>query len=275
MKRISDIAPKLKLDDSGIWSAPSLEAISYPEDGNQTCFQVEDSSFWFKHRNACIAAAAKNFPPPENGPIFDIGGGNGFVSLGLMEAGFEAVLVEPGSKGAANGKRRGIPTVICSTIADAGFKNSTLDAVGLFDVIEHIDEDAEFLGSVKNLLKSGGRLYATVPAFSALWSTEDVLAGHFRRYTHASICTLIESVGFKIDYSTYFFRPLPLPIFLLRSLPYRIGIGRTSTHEAADDHKVGIGANLMDSLLKREVQNIELNKKMAFGASCLIVASAP
>lgn len=274
MPSISEIAPNLRLDSSGIWSTPSTEAISYPEGGNQACFDLEDSSFWFKHRNACITMAARTFPPPNNGPIFDIGGGNGFVSCGLIKAGFETVLVEPGPAGAANGKSRGIPDVICATTSDAGFKDSTLDGIGLFDVIEHIEDDGQFLTSIKNLLKPEGRLYATVPSYSALWSEEDVLAGHFRRYTLNSICSLIKDAGLTIDYATYFFRPLPAPIFLLRSLPHHLGIKRTPNHEAAKDHTAGSGTALMEGLLKREVRNISLTKPMAFGASCLIVASA-
>jgi SAM-dependent methyltransferase len=168
----SRFADSLALGTDGIWYCPNRE-VSYPVDGNQACFQIEESSFWFNHRNACIAAAVQQFPPHENGPIFDIGGGNGFVSLGLMRAGFESILVEPGPSGASNGKARGVPTVICATTSGAGFKRSSLPAIGLFDVIEHIDNDLDFLKSMRKLLQPSGRLYATVPAYSALWSLED------------------------------------------------------------------------------------------------------
>ena len=276
MLNISEIAPNLALGDDGIWISGGKEAVSYPQEGNQACFQIEDSSFWFIHRNACIAASVKNFPPPGNGAIFDIGGGNGFVSLGLTKAGFETVLVEPGLAGASNGKQRGLSTVICATTTDAGFKSSTLDAIGLFDVVEHIDNDLQFLESMRDLLKPRGRMYVTVPAFFALWSREDELAGHFRRYTCDSIGALIERAGLKLEYSTYFFRPLPLPIFLLRSLPHRIGINRESGDEIRD-HKPGnrAAAAVLDALLSGEVKNIERRRRMTFGASCLLVATVP
>jgi hypothetical protein len=38
---------------------------------------------------------------------------------------------------------------------------------------------------------------ATVPAFSFLWSEEDVLAGHFRLYTLSSISKVLKSSGFE------------------------------------------------------------------------------
>lgn len=86
--------PDLRLGEDGVLYADGVGAISYPDEGNEACFEVEDQSFWFRHRNHCIRELVRNFPP--QGPLFDVGGGNGFVAKGLMDAGWEVVLVEPG-----------------------------------------------------------------------------------------------------------------------------------------------------------------------------------
>ena len=39
------------------------EQLSYPEDGNARCLAIEDSSFWFRHRNRCIVAAVSRYRP--------------------------------------------------------------------------------------------------------------------------------------------------------------------------------------------------------------------
>ena len=72
----------------GRWDyyAIGSEAISYPEEGNEACFQIEDQSFWFRHRNNCIQELVRKFPPNGKGPIFDVGGGNGFVAKGMMRS---------------------------------------------------------------------------------------------------------------------------------------------------------------------------------------------
>jgi hypothetical protein len=82
----------------GIWYAPG-QAVDYPEDGHSACFAVEDDSFWFAHRNRCIQALLEHVPPPPGGPLFDIGGGNGFVALGLQRPDRPVVLIEPGPIG--------------------------------------------------------------------------------------------------------------------------------------------------------------------------------
>lgn len=275
---IKSISAELKLGDNGIWYSQDNQSISYPSDGNESCFLVEDHSFWFKHRNNCIVSVVKSYPPEDSGAIFDIGGGNGFVSLGLANAGFDVALVEPGRVGAFNGKNRGLKNVICATTKTAKFNQHSLPAVGLFDVIEHIEDDLAFLKSIRSLIKKGGRLYVTVPSYPFLWSGEDVLAGHFRRYTLGGISNVLKSVGFEVEFSSYIFRFIPIPIFLLRVLPYKLGLSKVErkTKKTSRDHGVkgGLMVNIIRAILQPEIDNLNQKKAMPFGGSCLIVAKS-
>ena len=123
----------------------------------------------------------KNFRSSTDGPIFDVGGRNGFVAKELLDAGLDVVLVEPGPAGAMNAKKRGGAHVICSTTHTAQFKSGSIPAIGLFDVVEHIEDNIGFLKHLSELLVPGGMLYLSVPAYQFLWSLEDVKAGHFKR----------------------------------------------------------------------------------------------
>jgi hypothetical protein len=96
MINLAKISRNLEQTVEGHWRCKSLSPISYPYWGNEACFYVEDSSFWFQHRNACILEAVKQYPPP--GPFFDIGGGNGFVAKAMQDAGLGVVLVDPGPR---------------------------------------------------------------------------------------------------------------------------------------------------------------------------------
>ena len=125
-------------------------------------------------------------------------------------------------------------------------------------------------------MKKKGCLYVTVPAYSFLWSAEDFLAGHFRRYALKDICKLLKTAGFQIEFSSYVFRFFPIPIFLLRALPYKIGFSKTKRkpENTSRDHAVkgGIIANILGSILQSEIESLNKKKAMRFGGSCLIVA---
>ena len=279
MLDIRSISNGLKLSDNGIWYSQDNQNVSYPTEGNELTFAVEEDSFWFKHRNNCIASIVKSYPPKDEGTIFDIGGGNGFVALGLAKAGFDVALLEPGSAGVVNAKKRGLKNVICATTDTAKLKQHTLAAAGLFDVIEHIEDDLAFLQSIEKLMKKDGRLYVTVPSYSFLWSEDDVFAEHFRRYNLDGISKVLESAGFQVEFSSYIFRFLPIPIFLFRTLPYKLGISKTEKNvkTASRDHagKGGAIAHIVSSVLRREIKNLDNRKAMRFGGSCLLVAKRP
>ena len=273
---INQFTSSIKLNDNGIYYADSKEAVSYPDDGNDECFEIEENSFWFQHRNNCIIEMIKNYPPVDNRSIFDIGGGNGFVSKGLLNAGFNVVFVEPGPSGVKNAKRRGLPHVICATTHTAKFKSETIPAIGVFDVVEHIDDDIGFLNDLWVLLVPGGMLYLTVPAYQSLWSQEDVEGGHFRRYTLRNLRKKLNETGFSVKYSTYVFIFLPLCIFFLRTVPYRLKLSNKLRNykDNKRDHSTrkGIVGRILDKIMHWEFQNIKFKKTFFIGGSCMVTA---
>ena len=66
---------------------------------------------------------------------------------------------------------------------------AAFDAVGAFDVIEHITEDERVLASMHRALKPGGVLIVTVPQHKWLWSWTDEQARHKRRYGRRELST--------------------------------------------------------------------------------------
>ena len=263
----------LKKNNLGIRFSDEKHRCFYPEDGERRFFEIEDESFWFIHRRNCIIEMVKNNPP--EGFILDIGGGNGFVTAGLKDAGFDAVLMEPNWKAVANAYQRGIRQIICSTANDALLNTDSIPAIGLFDVLEHIQDDKTYLYLLKELLAINGKLYLTVPAFPFLWSAEDVYAEHFRRYTLRSVCNVLEETGFEIQYATYLFSYLPLPLFFLKSLPAKLGRTRIYTPEETwNEHRLPAGFRkwLIDWLHDRELRKIRQQKKISIGTSIMVSA---
>ncbi len=255
---------------NGIWYADNKAFVSYPDDGNNSCFQIEDKSFWFRHRNNCISELVKQFH--KSGTFFDIGGGNGFVAKAIQDLEIDTVLVEPGDKGCINAINRKIKNVVCSTVEDAGFPENSMQSIGVFDVVEHFDDDMGLLKTLNKFLEKDGLLFISVPAYNFLWSVDDDYAGHFHRYTLGSLNEKLRKAGFKTEYSTYIFSILPLPVFLFRSLPSKIGIRKKPNYETNKPSEHTKDSSLLPKVWQWEIDQIKQQKKIPVGGSCLVVA---
>lgn len=257
---------------SGVWEPATIRALSYPDDGNQVCLAVEDASYWFAHRNACILEAMRLLPPC--GELWDVGGGNGYVSMAMQKAGYRAVLLEPGP-GAFNAAKRGISRVVHSSLEDAHLARASIAAIGAFDVIEHIEDHAAFVAIIHDLLRARGRFYCTVPASNVLWSAEDVHAGHFRRYTAGSLSRLLRAAGFEIEFLSPLFCWLIFPVLILRAIPYRMGVIRRnpSQDKARSDHTLpGRLARMIGKCHAWELGRLARRSPLPCGTSLLCVA---
>jgi SAM-dependent methyltransferase len=270
---IREVADNLVPGEGGIWFAKDRLEISYPEAGNEFCYGLEEGSFWFRHRNACIVQVMAHYPPA--GTIFDVGGGNGFVAMALNEAGFESILVEPAIQGVRNAAARGLSPLVCSTLEGAGFRPGALPAIGLFDVIEHIQDDLAFLKSIRGILAPGGRVYITTPAYGWLWSASDEDAGHFRRYTVRSLGAVLRTAGFAPEFASYFFASLTLPALLFRALPSRLGLrrgGDLADYRQELKPSAGWLNQVLELSLRPELSSLGRRMPIPFGGSCLAVA---
>lgn len=96
------------------------------------------------------------------------------------------------------------------------------DLVLLLDVLEHVEDDASFLGALAgNSLAGGGKVVITVPAFQSLYSSHDSFLGHHRRYTLRQLEEVARLAGLAVQASGYLFCSLLLPKLLLFKLPRR------------------------------------------------------
>lgn len=266
----------LVLDKNNIWRASHAEKMSYPEEGNNYCFAVEDNSFWFKHRNDVIYTLTQRFRFTQN--FADVGGGNGFQVKFLAEKYPEKdiFLIEPGYAGCLNAKKRGVKEAYNIFFQEFPFDEKKIDAVGLFDVIEHIEDDKAFLTSLAQYLPSGSHIYITVPAHQWLWSEVDDESGHYRRYNLAMFEKLAKECNLEFTYGSYIFSYLPPIMGILRAIPFRIaklfGKTRKNTLDAELDNHT---PSKLATVIFDKIHNWELSRlrksKMSFGASCAVV----
>lgn len=270
---LATLAPALDQREPGLWFASQTEkTISYPAHGNAACFAIEDRSFWFRHRNRVIVECARRFH--RQGMFLDIGGGNGFVAMALISAGIHCALIEPGIDGALAARGRGVDPVICGRLEDIDLPAGCAGSVGLFDVLEHIEDEAATLKLLHSILEPSGHLFLTVPSYQFLYSSEDDAAGHFRRYTLPRLRRVLIESNFRVEFSSYFFTPLPPLIFLARTIPTRLGLRRAERNESGCSEHIpeGFAARMMEHMLDLELRRLQAGKRFPFGGSCLCVA---
>ena len=271
---LEKLATNIELRENNIYFSKESNTISYPEKGNQDCYQYEDQSYWFQHRNNVILDSIKKYS--KDAVFFDIGGGNGFVAKRLQDEGIETVLVEPGISGAFHARDRGVKNVICSTLKAAGFQKESIPSVGFFDVLEHIEDDVEFIREISYYLKNDGHLYLTVPAFNSLWSKDDEYAGHYKRYKIKELKSMFKNLGFEIQQVSYFFSLLFLPILLLKTIPSKLGLAAdpSDVNHQKKNHvaKKGLVSSMLNLIWNWELKQLKHNKKIPFGSSCFLIA---
>lgn len=106
------------------------------------------------------------------------------------------------------------------------YPDDFFDTVILSDVIEHMENDVEILKEMHRILKNGGRVIITVPAFSFLYSEYDKSLGHKKRYNQEDILKIINTFQIKILTFWNFFLFIPMAFLrkinrgFAKSLPY-------------------------------------------------------
>lgn len=202
--------------------------ISFPKDSYESfeLSQLNNLGTWEEIR----ASKILNLMNKHNiDTLWEIGAGNGSVSRYLSRFGKVVYCVEPLKSGASTLAKLGF-TTFWGTLESLQLPNSSVQAIGLFDVLEHIEDPAEILSEVNRCLEPGGYLILTVPANNWLFSDFDISIGHFRRYSRKKLNLLLKGNNFSVLRIDYFFMILVLPALILRAIPYRLGRRRNITH---------------------------------------------
>lgn len=174
---------------------------------------VELTHFWFVARRRLLVALAAAYAPGAR-RFLELGCGSGNVLdvLARARAWSRIVGTELHANGLKWARERVAPSVelIQADGRHLPFGNA-FDAVGAFDVIEHIEEDDQVIASVRSTLVTGGVFLATVPQHPSLWSLADTVAHHVRRYRRGELEAKLRAGGFDILFSTsYAVSLLPL-----------------------------------------------------------------
>jgi ubiquinone/menaquinone biosynthesis C-methylase UbiE len=186
----------------------------------------EDRHWWFATRTRAILAYLDRYVGPGQGRrVLDVGCGAANMTHHLRHYG-DVIGVDSNPKPLEIARERGLEAYQGSA-DDLPFEDGTFDLVTLLDTVEHVPAEDTVFEECRRVLRgpdaaggrAGGRLLVTVPAFMFLWSQNDVINMHQRRYTVPELTAKLERHGFRllrISYNNFFVFPLAAGIIVLR-----------------------------------------------------------
>jgi SAM-dependent methyltransferase len=233
--------------------------------------QAQSTHWWYVARRSILECQLRALALPPDAEILEIGSGTG-ANLELL-AGFghviglemaeDAIRLARQRAGAA-ASRVSLRQGRCPQ--DLARVTQRFDLICLFDVLEHIDEDELSLARLKQLLKPGGRLLMTVPAYPWMWGPHDVHVHHKRRYTRRSLLARCSRAGLAVTRVSHF-NTLLFPLAVVGRLYEKITGRQTS---ATQTPAAALNALLTSVFALERLLLARLS--LPFGLSLLVLA---
>lgn len=191
----------------------------------------EDRHWWFASRTRALLAMMDPILPGRDLKLLDVGCGAGNMIHHLGRYGqVKGLEMDPRPVKVAH--QRGYDVDLGDATQGMAYDDASFDAVTALDVIEHNQDDMSILREIYRVLKPGGHVVVTVPAFMWLWTHNDDINAHVRRYTAGELRDKLETAGFlvrRMTYNNFLVFPMAAALLLARR-------GRDSQPELASHH---------------------------------------
>lgn len=192
--------------------------------------ELDELHWWYRARREILAKLIeKRISFPTDPRILEIGCGTGHNVLMLRRFGdVDAIEIDEAARDIAS-RRLGKAVGSAPLPELTGVPDGTYDLIAILDVLEHVNADREALSNTARKLAPGGQILVTVPAHPWMWSAHDVVNHHQRRYTKATLSTVVAEAGLKMEMISYF-NSLLFPLAATARLA-----GRVTGKEDSDD----------------------------------------
>lgn len=243
-------------------------------------FRLEDSYWWFVGRHHLVLTfLSATFGARRDLRILDIGCGTGAMSAKLARWG-KVTSADFSPLALEFCRKRGLPDVQQADAMAMPFDDNCFDVVVALDILEHLPDDNAALREFRRVLKPGGHVVATVPAYPSLWSGHDVALMHYRRYVAREMRERMSAAGLhvrKLSYAMTLLYPL---VWLVRRVGNAVekrgsgGDGNKRAPRAALVPVPGWANRLLVGLLAAENALIR-RARLPFGLSVFCLAQKP
>lgn len=170
----------------------------------QTMMELEEKYWWFVARRSILEQVIKKLNLPESAEIFEAGCGTG-GNLAMLARHGQVYGMELNDTARTYASKLQLAQIQPGCLPnDIPFPEQKFDLIVLLDVLEHIEEDAASLQALTAKLKPSGYLLITVPAYAWLWSKQDEILHHKRRYRQQNLLPLVRNADYQVNFISYF-----------------------------------------------------------------------
>lgn len=250
---------------------PSYEVEGFPGGQFELHAALTERYFWHTARNALIGWALAEYIPHAKS-FLEAGCGTGQVLAHLRRT--RPHLQLTGCEALLDGLRIAAERVPGIALVQADIRHlpfeEEFDAVGAFDVLEHVVEHEDALRQLIRAVRPGGGIILTVPQHPELWAPRDDFWGHQRRYTRRQLVELLRKAGLRIERVTSFVSLL-LPAMAIARITQR---GRPVSLER--EYAISpVHNSLCAGVMTTERALIRAGLSFPAGGSLLAVTSRP
>jgi 2-polyprenyl-3-methyl-5-hydroxy-6-metoxy-1,4-benzoquinol methylase len=246
-----------------------IKFVEHTKEGLSAIIKGEGYHFWFLTRREYLEEKIKNNLKSTDFFV-EVGAGSGSIAEKAKDICNDTAVIDIQEAGLICAKNKGIKKAYQMNINKNVFYNH-FDAVGLFDVLEHMQDDDLVLHNISKMLKSKGKLFITVPAFQFLWNKRDEIEKHQRRYSMADLKNILTANNFRIIESRYYFFSI-FPLLILRSIIWNLSKKNESKNDYLDNIQINPLLNKILLYLTR-VENVFFKYiKPPFGGSLYMLA---
>lgn len=167
------------------------------------------------HRTV-ITALARTMQSAQSA-VLDAGCGTGGLlrSLHAARPAWDLAGLDFSPLACALAKERTGLTVTEGSVTALPFAGGTYDAVTACDVVCQVADALAALGEFHRVLRPGGIVVLTMPAYQWMYSYHDRAVGNLRRYSRGETVALLRQAGFRIERATYW-NTLLFPLAVLQ-----------------------------------------------------------